>query len=361
MDRKRLSFALLGAVLFVLTVYVLLNFIASIVFAVFLYYSSRPIFRRLSMFGMHRRLRAIAALVLFALPFLLLLSYTVLLVVGEVQVFLGRYNVDVSNLGAIFVQASGFQLPELTVEGLIQEYRSGDYTELLDTLLQQGMQLVSIVASTVIRFSIMVLIIYYLLVDGPELRDWVVRNFDKDKVLDTYFTAVDRDLAVILFGNILNAFLTAIIGISTYELYNLAVPPSATVPFPALVGALTGVGSLIPIIGIKIVYYPVGLVMALTAFLSGETGALVYVFVFFVLSFVVVDLIPDIVLRPFVSGRKVHMGLLIFAYIMGPLVFGFYGIFLAPIILVLFIHFNRIILPYLIHDNQSRLTEFGED
>lgn len=360
MDRKRATFAALGLFLLTLTAYVLLNFIASIVFAVFLYYSSRPIYNRLRVFGMHRRLRAVATLVLFALPFLLLFSYTAVLFVGEVQFFIEQYDVDASSLGRIFEEASGFQLPDLTVQGVIEAYRSGNYTELFDTAIQQGGQLVGIVASTLIRFAIMALIVYYLLVDGPRLRRWVTENFD-DEALDDYFTAVDHDLAVILFGNILNAFLTAIIGITVYYAYNTVAPGVAEVPFPALVGALTGIGSLIPVIGMKIVYWPVGALMALATFMSGETGALVYVLGFFVLSFVVVDLIPDIVLRPYVSGRNVHMGLLLFAYVMGPLVFGFYGLFLAPILLVLLVNFAQILLPHLVGDGQTALADYAEE
>jgi hypothetical protein len=63
---------------------------------------------------------------------------------------------------------------------------------------------------------------------------------------------------------------------------------------------------------------------------------------------VIVDLLPDFVLRPYVSGRNLHIGLVMFAYILGPLLFGWYGIFLGPIILVLVFHFARVVLPELL-------------
>jgi len=37
-----------------------------------------------------------------------------------------------------------------------------------------------------------------------------------------------------------------------------------------------------------------------------------------------------------------------FAYILGPLLFGWYGIFLGPMLLVLVVHFVRIVLPELL-------------
>ncbi len=48
---------------------------------------------------------------------------------------------------------------------------------------------------------------------------------------------------------------------------------------------------------------------------------------FLVLTIVVVDTIPDLVLRPYLSGERTHVGLLMLAYIFGPIVFGFYGLF----------------------------------
>jgi hypothetical protein len=76
--------------------------------------------------------------------------------------------------------------------------------------------------------------------------------------------------------------------------------------------------------------------------------------VFFAVSLVVVDTIPDLVLRPYVSGRNLHVGLVMLAYIFGPLLFGWYGIFLGPMILVLVVHFVRIVLPELVAGEHIR-------
>jgi hypothetical protein len=65
-------------------------------------------------------------------------------------------------------------------------------------------------------------------------------------------------------------------------------------------------------------------------------------------AFVIVDTIPDIVVRPYVSGGSLHVGALMFAYILGPLLFGWYGIFLGPMLLVVVVHFARIVAPELI-------------
>jgi hypothetical protein len=64
--------------------------------------------------------------------------------------------------------------------------------------------------------------------------------------------------------------------------------------------------------------------------------------------FTFVDSVPEVLLRPYISGRNLHVGLVLFAYIFGPLLFGWYGLFLGPLIVVLVVEFARVILPELV-------------
>jgi len=74
----------------------------------------------------------------------------------------------------------------------------------------------------------------------------------------------------------------------------------------------------------------------------------VYVGGFLVVAVVVVDTIPDLLLRPLLSGKTTHVGLLILAYTLGPVVLGFYGLFFAPIVLVVALTFADTALPRLL-------------
>jgi predicted PurR-regulated permease PerM len=120
------------------------------------------------------------------------------------------------------------------------------------------------------------------------------------------------------------------------------------VPYPTLAGALTGVASLIPVIGMKIVYVPLAAATATPTLLGGDIAPLAYVVAFVVVAVVVVDTVPDLLLRPYFSGETTHVGLLMLAYILGPVVFGFHGLFLAPIVLVLLLTFGDTALPRLL-------------
>jgi len=141
--------------------------------------------------------------------------------------------------------------------------------------------------------------------------------------------------------------LTGSIGVLAYSILNVYAPPGLSIPAAPLVGLLAGVASLIPIVGMKLVYIPVALYLSVVAVLTDPTG-LWFVVVFAAISFVIVDTIPDLVLRPYVSGRSLHVGSLMIAYTFGPLLFGWYGIFLAPMLLVLVVNFARLVLPELL-------------
>jgi predicted PurR-regulated permease PerM len=187
-------------------------------------------------------------------------------------------------------------------------------------------------------------------------------------VLTAYLLAVDVDLQSVFFGNILNAIVTGAIGAIVFSLVDVVAPTGLSVPYPALTGLLAGAASLIPIIGMKIVYLPVAGYLALRASVGG--GEWWFVGLFLAAALIVVDTVPDLLIRPYVSsggsislgrfGRDpddgdktddhsgLHTGMLMIAYVLGPFLFGWYGLFLAPMLLVLVVHFARFVFPELL-------------
>lgn len=70
---------------------------------------------------------------------------------------------------------------------------------------------------------------------------------------------------------------------------------------------------------------------------------------FVVIAFLFLDFIPQTFVQPYIAGRNIHVGLMIFAYIFGGMFFGWYGLFLGPIILVLSLQAIRIVVTDLLH------------
>lgn len=367
---RRVLLALGGVALLLVVGLVLSQFLPTLVFTVFLYYASRPIYRRLGRLPLpdsyleravpyQKQVHAAATIFFFLLPFVILVGYTIILIVPELQAFFGEGGLAAAYLSQ-FQALEGGSLPGPLAGLGVGEILTMGPAELLNLLQNATVQSwlgrvsdtiidsLSLLTSLLLRVFIMFAGTYYLLTDGPRLVGWFLDTFDGSGVLRKYAAAVDDELSSILFGNILNALVTGVIGIFVFSLYNLVAPDSVQIPFAPLVGALTGIGSLIPVVGMKIVYLPVTVLLAITAVVTGQTAALAWVALFLVVTLIVVDTIPDFLIRPYVSGDLTHVGLLMFAYILGPIAFGFYGIFLGPILLVLVAQFFRIIVPYVI-------------
>jgi len=217
-----------------------------------------------------------------------------------------------------------------------------------ENVLKSAQGYLGFIGNAALHTFVMLLIAFYLLRDDKRLAGWFHRRFDDaEGVVNAYVKRVDRDFSNIFFGNILNAFLTAIIGAISYSALAMVAPAGVGIPYPVLVGLLTGVASLIPIIGIKLVYVPVAALLVYRAS-HVSPSTIWFPIVFVLVSFLVVDVVPDLVLRPYVSGRNLHLGMIMLAYIFGPLLFGWYGIFLGPMILVLVVHFVKLVLPELL-------------
>ncbi|MDZ5811056.1 AI-2E family transporter [Halorubrum sp. AD140] len=338
MDEKRFVIALFGLIVASIVGFIAYRFVAPLTVAVFLYYSTRRLFHRLERFRLPARVRAIVALSLIGIPLVGLLGYTLLLVLIEARRFIDQYPVA-ETVGAENSWVGDLaELSNPTFDGVVAAYRSGQLDPLIDFVSDQAALLASTLSGLVLNLLIVVVVTYYLLLDGSKFHEWLL-TFDDDAVVREYLETADAELEAVLYGNLLNVIAISIIAVVVYTGYNVVAPAAVEVPYPALAGALTGVASLIPVIGMKIVYVPLAAVTSVPTVLDGDLALLAYVVGFLVLASVIVDTIPDIVLRPYFSGKTTHVGLLMLAYIFGPVVFGFHGLFLAPIVLVLALTF----------------------
>jgi predicted PurR-regulated permease PerM len=349
-DRGRAAWWVVGFALLTAILYVVYSFVGTFVFGIFIYYATRPVYRRIRRRVGPPSVATAISLFALALPVLLLVVYTVAIGLQEFARAYDRLReVEAvpADLSGIWTQVQPY-VNASTVALRPEDILADPNTELVRDVGLSALQYVGVVGIGLLHLFVMIALAFYLLRDDHKLSRHVRRQFaDDGGVFAAYATAVDRDFNSIFFGNILNALFTGTIGAAAYNVLNLFAPAGLGVPYPTLIGLLTGAASLIPVVGMKLVYFPIA------AYLGVETGVespefLWFPALFFAVSFVVVDTIPDLVLRPYVSGRDLHVGLVMLAYILGPLLFGWYGIFLGPLILVLVIHFVRIVLPELI-------------
>jgi predicted PurR-regulated permease PerM len=354
-DRARSAWWGLTAILFLVVVFVVYSFIGTFVFAIFIYYATRPayqrIYRRLprrTVAGRdpRRTVAAALALMVLALPAIALLGYTLAIALQEAA------NLQQVDLGPLETFIQPYANVSSIVENPADLLEQDGGVEIIRQTVSSALGYLGFIGNGLLHLFVMFALAFYLLRDGPRLSRWALRFGDERGVLRAYTRAVDTDLKHIFFGNILNAIMTGAIGAISFSLLNYVAPPGLEIPYPALTGLLAGAASLIPVVGMKLVYVPIVGYLGFKAVLAGSGFS--FVFLFFAVSFVIVDSVPDFVLRPYVSGRNLHVGLVMFAYILGPLMFGWYGIFLGPMILVVVVHFARIVLPELLANEDIR-------
>ena len=348
LDRAMAVTAVLGfACLLTLSVFVY-SFVGTFVFGIFIYYSVRPVYRIFRRVVPAGGLAAFLSMFALALPALLVVFYAVTVAVNDFGRLLTHQR-NVALLSSVLDRYVTAVPTAIDPEALLsRDIDVGLVVQSVGIALDILSQSFSLLGLGVIHLFIMLTLAFYLLRDGDQLASWGHSWVSNDALL-AYGQAVDRDLRNVYFGNIANAAATGAIGVIAYTLLNVYLAPrGAAIPYPALLGMLTGVASLVPMVGMKLVYVPVSLYLTGSLVLAGREDLLWFVAAFALVSLVVVDTVPDIVLRPFVSGGTLHSGTLMLTYVLGSLLFGWYGIFLAPLLLVVTVEFVRVLLPELL-------------
>ena len=366
-DRNRVFWIGAALVLAGVLLFVLYAFAGTFVLALFFYYSARPIYVRLRRRIRPPTLAAGVALFTLILPVVLLFWYTATLGLVEIRTLsnldlagyeelLEPYAESIGLIGELqtVVRSLATNPEQLLAESRLQAIAT-DIAAAMATYF-------GVVLTGLLHLFVALALAFYLLRDGDRLVEWIGTQL-ADETLITYGAAVDSDLQTIFFGNILNALIAGTVGAIVFSILAAVAPPAVPVPVPILLGLLVGAGSLVPVVGMKIVYVPVSLYLAGLAVIS-DPRLLWFPLVFFAVTFVIVDSIPDLLLRPYVSGRNLHVGAVMFAYIFGPLLFGWYGLFLGPLLLVVITDFALVVIPDLIdpaHESTSRMGDRIED
>lgn len=358
------KWALLGIALVVFIVWISLPFITPIVFALFMYYITRPVKKRLQPYVKNEALLALGCLLLLTLPLVAIIIYLILFALGQLNTFMAQTNIpalppgQLTNLSQSIsamqqsITQGSFKYDDIGT--VLHEWynRLSMYSSsifgLKDLLLSTGMTIVD----AAFKIILMLLLAFFLLLDDDRLASWFRKTFprlvtEKNGLFVRYVEAVDDDFEKVFFGNILSIVFFAIIAAAVYSALNFLAPdPAFIIPFPVLLGILSGIAALLPILGGWMIDVPILLYALAQSLMNGSFYRYWwYLVVMAVTIFVLVENLPNYLLRPFVSHGKVDVGLLMMAYILGPVIFGFPGLFLGAMILVIITHYFRIVVP----------------
>ncbi|WP_238993985.1 AI-2E family transporter [Halobellus captivus] len=334
----------------VVVAYVVSSFVGLVVLGLFGYYATRPICVRLQSVVNSRQLAAVLTALAVLVPTLGIFVFAGLRLLQSVQ---QRFDGG-GLIGPLIVRIIGIDaLPETQRDWLISLLvnpasvleMGGSFWSNIDTALTalQG------VFGGLLLLGLATTLAYVLLANDAGVSETLVELLGgRESTAYAYAVAVDADLESVFFGNLLFGAAMAVLATATYTATNLVAPADLEVPMVLVAGFLTGLASLIPIVVGKLIYVPIVALLGFQAVSAGNNASLAFVAIVLGVYVLVLDILPQSILQPYLSGRRINPVLLLFAYLLGPILFGWYGFFLMPILFVLVFEAIRIVLPELL-------------
>jgi predicted PurR-regulated permease PerM len=191
-------------------------------------------------------------------------------------------------------------------------------------LYQQVSTIASNALKFLVSFAFMLLVIFFLLIDGKKLITFLIELSplpeDQDLKLMDKFHAM---ASVVLVVNGISGLIQGVLGGLAFAIFGLASP--------FLWGFIMGVLAFFPIVGVGAVLVPTSVYLVLKGRIA--TG------LFFLVFYVILSSVMEYVIKPKMVGDKVKMHtLLVFLGVLGGLkVFGILGIIYGPLVMTAFL------------------------
>ncbi len=196
-------------------------------------------------------------------------------------------------------------------------------------LYKQASAIASNVFAFLVNFFFMLLIIYFLLLDGRKLLSFITDLSPLPREQDEQLIQKFEDIAfAILIVNAVGGIIQGTLGGIVFALFGLQSP--------FLWGVIMGLLAFLPIFGIGLVFVPAALSLVLTGRLAAG--------IFFIVFYFILSGSIEYFLKPRMVGRRAKMHtLLVFLSIMGGLkLFGILGIIYGPLVVTAFLTLHEI-------------------
>lgn len=191
-------------------------------------------------------------------------------------------------------------------------------------LYRQANAVATNILTFLLNFFFMLLIAFYLFIDGVRLLDFLVDLSPLPKAQDEQLIGKFKDMAgAILIGNGLGGVIQGVLGGGLFAVFGLKSP--------ILWGVIMGLLAFLPIVGIGFVILPAAVILLLNGrWIAG---------LIFVLFWAVVSFSVEYIFKPKLVGTQVQMHtLLVFLSIIGGLkLFGILGIIYGPLVVTAFL------------------------
>jgi predicted PurR-regulated permease PerM len=327
---RRYFILILVGVLLLVFLYMVASIIAGVIAGILLWVMTRPIYDRIlkrtrERSGLAAGISVLATVLVVVVPLtviVLIATADALRLAGDIQTWIpsvqAKFHEWMDLLSRGGLSFFGYQLSPELISGKI-----GDLTTTVGQfLLQLTQRTASSIAAAMLMLFVALYTLYYFYVDGDRFLGWLKDTVPLEpkqtgQLIDSFFSTSIATLKTI---GILGVVQGVAAGIAYFVI---------GVPAPFFLTILTIISTVIPAVGAALVIVPV----TVGLFIAGQTGWAIALLVWYVA--VVSNL--DNFLRPHLMHRSIRLHqLIIFVVTIGGIArYGFFGVFIGPVIAAL--------------------------
>ena len=334
LDRyRKVGFGVACVVLAIVAFYILLPFWQALAWGISLAILVHPIFTRLSR-KLHRNVAAAITTVLTMLFIVGPIMAIGFALIGETNHLIGELKANATVAGGEFSFTAIVQNANAQIAPLAKDYLGIQNFDLKETIVKvlnpdsiagSAPQLAKTVVHILLTFVFALLLLFFLLKDGPKMREpsldlIPLERHKAEQLLDSIYDTVHATFIGVVLISLINGIAIGF----TFALLGL--------PAALLFGIVTALLSFIPIAGAPLVYIPTAAILAY----SGQWGEAAVVIA---VGSLFVSLTIDKIYRSVLIGSKInlHPMAVFFSLLGGIFTLGPVGMIVGPVVLIVLI------------------------
>lgn len=336
MKFEKYLFFLLFLLTLLLTFLIIKPFITTIIAAVIIGFTLRPLYR---FFTRHTRFKSLAAITVIVL-FLLVVGVPFVLMAGKLtqeayvvfisaqQTFASANTLDCEGVESLICNIDRqLQKYDVDIESLIER----SFSNLAAGVIKVATDLLTALPSIGFHIFLFSFLLFFYFVDGEKAYEFLLKHMPISKRnMNLIEKRVGSLIHATIYGSIVTGILQGILAGFGFFLFG--------VESPIFWGALSILASFLPFVGTALIWAPIALKMFVTAFVANDPTGMLLALGLTIYSFIVVSGIDNIV-KPKIIGKRaeLHPVLILLGVFGGISFFGLIGLIIGPIILALFV------------------------
>jgi predicted PurR-regulated permease PerM len=322
---------------FALIIWIVFPYIMPVITACILAYIVYPVYESISKFLRNRKrlasiLTVILVLIVIIIPLAVAIATAAQTLSKDIKIIANSFteNEKISAVTDFIYQKTGYNIQSREFINTVSQ-----------NLFNFGREFVLILPDKFISIFVILFLLYYLFMEGPELvkKTYEIMPFKpqiKDRILKDF---KDVTFAVV-YGNLISAIAQAAVGFIGYLIFGVSGAFFFTI--------LTGLFSFIPFLGAGSVWITAAVILFLKGQVIQAIGLSIY-------GTFVISLIDNIIKPKIIGDRtSLHPALVLIGVLGGIKAFGIVGIFVGPLFIAIFITVIKTMKIFIIKEENEK-------